>query len=692
MSKQNHFEYNPLGDKQIRLFKIDLTDSGAPLSGQLVTFRHPCHHEISWKNYAGMFRNWRDMRLTEKRGDIYGYDALSYAWGNPERIFPLALSITSKSYSKGKLVADGGFLQQGMIHIRSNLFALLQQLRRMKYDRFIWIDSICINQENDGEKNIQISLMKHIYQEARNVLIWLGEASAVEEGALAIMPAIAKILKQAAADGPEICPEIPETFDIVGLPPPSHPVWPALGTLMNRAWFRRLWTLQEVVLPEHTRVLCGQREISWEALSEFGTIVATSYQQRIINWTIKGDPQIETTELNGYDAIRVIDYCRESLKAAVMGVPLSVLLCATRRRVTANPVDMIFGLLGMAAPGLIKDLAIDVSAPPKDVYLVFATYYIRHEVHECLLNHTSSRDNFEGLPSWCPNFGSPSKIYSLGSRWWNDFNVTETQNSRNYCAGFANQGAWSIPIIDNYFRSAMGAVLTQRTPTQNFYDTSDPRQISLAPNPKHIRASGMVVDAVAQIVPCNGGAENFAIDLLSTQETWIWENLCLSLAKQTLEDPAEIPEAYWRTLIANQTGGKVAGEAIIWDRWENVDMLENYHKWKSWMGDVIRGDQISSFVNATEHRTRWYGTQVSRLTRERCFFATRDGRIGLGPSDIQVGDTVCVFFYCPTPYILRMGPSVHRLIGESYVHGLMYSQALDMFDMGTLEETQFIIG
>jgi Heterokaryon incompatibility protein (HET) len=692
MGDQKHFKYNTLGEKEIRLFKIDITESDTPLSGQLVTFRHPCHFEVNWKNYAGMFRNWNDMRLTEKSGDEYGYDALSYAWGDPEPSYPFALRTTGKFYRKGRLESNSEIRQQGTIHIRSNLFALLKQLRSIKYNRFIWIDSICIDQGNDSEKSIQISLMRHIYKEAKNVLIWLGDASAAEEGAIAIMPAIARILEQAAAEGPEIRAAMPETFDAVGLPPPSHPVWPALGTLMNRAWFRRLWTLQEVVLPEKTRVLCGQREISWAELAFFGATVAKNYRQRIINWTITGDSQIDTTELHGYDAIRVVNYCREALKASVMGVPLCVLLCATRRRQAANPVDMIFGMLGMAAPGLTKELAIDVSARPKDVYLAFAKYYIRHEVNECLLNHTTSRDNVESLPSWCPNFGSPETVCSLGSRWWNDCIVGETSNSQNYSAGFTPGGKWSIPIIDHLFRSAMGAAIKQRTPTQDFYDTLDPRQISLTPNPNHIRASGISVDVVAQIVPCNPGAENFAIDLSSTRKTWEWESLCLALAKDNLEDAADIPEAYWRTLIANQTGGKVGQEDIIWDRFEKVDMREKYHKWKVWMEDVIQKGEIFSFVDFTEHRTRWFGMQVSRLTRGRCFFATRDGRIGLGPSDTQVGDAVCVFFYCPTPYILRHGPSVHRFVGEAYVHGIMHAQALDMLDQGILDETQFIIG
>ena len=45
----------------------------------------------------------------------------------------------------------------------------------MKHDRTFWIDSICINQEDDEERTQQVSIMRMIYQQASKVTIWLGE-------------------------------------------------------------------------------------------------------------------------------------------------------------------------------------------------------------------------------------------------------------------------------------------------------------------------------------------------------------------------------------------------------------------------------------------------------------------------------------------------------------------------------------
>ena len=190
----------------------------------------------------------------------------------------------------------------------------------------------------------------------------------------------------------------------------------------------------------------------------------------------------------------------------------------------------------------------------------------------------------------------------------------------------------------------------------------------------------MVVDAVVLIVPYNEGAQHFAINVDNVR------------AKETLGDSSDVPEAFWRTLIANQTGGHIDGSLIIWDQFEKVNMLGSYHRWKRYMEDSVKQGQPLPFVSCLEERFRWFCMQILHIFKERRFFATRRGRIGIGPSAMRIEDEVCVFFYCPTPYTLRRGCSINEFIGEAYVHGLMYGQALDMLDRGKLEETQFVLG
>lgn len=73
------------------------------------------------------------------------YDALSYVWGAP--VYSNKIKVNGRPMG-----------------VTENLFYALSLLsKRRLLQRAIWIDAICINQQNVQERNQQVSLMKHIY-------------------------------------------------------------------------------------------------------------------------------------------------------------------------------------------------------------------------------------------------------------------------------------------------------------------------------------------------------------------------------------------------------------------------------------------------------------------------------------------------------------------------------------------------
>jgi hypothetical protein len=85
------------------------------------------------------------------------YVAGSYVWGPPE--------------PKRLIVVNGS-----PFHIRdNNLWHFLNACRRRYKTRVIWIDSICINQDNVQERSSQVRAMNRIYPGARSVYCWLGQ-------------------------------------------------------------------------------------------------------------------------------------------------------------------------------------------------------------------------------------------------------------------------------------------------------------------------------------------------------------------------------------------------------------------------------------------------------------------------------------------------------------------------------------
>ena len=65
-----------------------------------------------------------------------------------------------------------------------NLHAALSRLRDRFIERIIWVDALCINQENLKERERQVQSMPKIYGQANSVVIWLGEAANDSDQAL----------------------------------------------------------------------------------------------------------------------------------------------------------------------------------------------------------------------------------------------------------------------------------------------------------------------------------------------------------------------------------------------------------------------------------------------------------------------------------------------------------------------------
>jgi len=84
------------------------------------------------------------------------YQALSYTWGDP-------------TPTRFILVEDV------VLEVRINLYHALRRLRCTNNPRVIWIDAICINQSDMDERTQQVMLMKSVYSNCREVMMWLGD-------------------------------------------------------------------------------------------------------------------------------------------------------------------------------------------------------------------------------------------------------------------------------------------------------------------------------------------------------------------------------------------------------------------------------------------------------------------------------------------------------------------------------------
>ncbi|KAK4897648.1 hypothetical protein LTR27_004794 [Elasticomyces elasticus] len=167
-----------------------------------------------------------------------GYEALSWCWGTGRDDQSVRVHDGEKTFA---------------LQIYEHLYEALIALRKPDRDRILWIDALCINQEDVEERDRQFSRMAEIYSGATNICIWLGKADIQSDMALEFIRE--KILNLRSID---------KIFD----DKEYADSWTAVLALMKRPWFSRRWVIQEIALAKAGTVHCGHEHISWQEFAD----------------------------------------------------------------------------------------------------------------------------------------------------------------------------------------------------------------------------------------------------------------------------------------------------------------------------------------------------------------------------------------------------------------------------------------
>jgi hypothetical protein len=165
------------------------------------------------------------------------YEALSYTWGDEKAEYPILI--------------DGNVL-----YVRRNLYCALRELRGSQAARALWIDAICINQNDDVERGFQVEQMGNVYSFAERVIVWLGEAydqtKAGFDG-LAEYFRLSNAACQGAAANSDPTVGIAQGFEqFLSLPDADSYLF-GIVAIYSRPWWKRVWTVQEVGLARELR-------------------------------------------------------------------------------------------------------------------------------------------------------------------------------------------------------------------------------------------------------------------------------------------------------------------------------------------------------------------------------------------------------------------------------------------------------
>ncbi|KAF9773650.1 hypothetical protein IL306_008515 [Fusarium sp. DS 682] len=568
--------------------------------------------------------------------------------------------------------------ESGELHLSNPLAACIRGFQKFSTENteldpritHIWLDSVCINQEDVHERSQQVALMGNIYSRSIRTLIWLGEMDSPTSHLAWQLIADTYAVFQKQNPTAKALSDIPiRTYDHLshvasGLPPLHDSQWAYLKQLMELRWFSRMWVVQEVVLsPEDPIFLHGDCHYAWELLGWAVAWLRRSGYLRL--------PQVPE-QLRNVDTI-------SNLRRARTRWPLDALMSITQVKFQATDQrDKIYGVLGLArecedSSAVPEELKPDYSIDVATLYQRVARFLLKRNRSLAILNRARCLDGTEtrkqrlhdlNLPSWCPD--------------WSDFST--------YNEGISTSLSW-IEYTDVSKPARFGF--------PKKYRAADGLQVSLhepessLENSSILQLGGFRVDQVAHVHRFNIGPTSHA-QASDEFDATMAPIVKFALSPTPLKDAITWMKHFIQTTTASQHDlyGKDTNQSFA----DGAAWLHGFFQRREDVASLLANlggankAMLQILEASTEGAQQHYAALVRNYCFDRSFIVTAAGRMGIGPSNTCQGDTVAVILGGGVPYILRASGEYWNLVGESFINGLMAGEAIESYKQGVTRE------
>lgn len=310
------------------------------------------------------------------------YHALSYTWGSQTLDHSMTVI---EDYSRR------------VLPITQNLHAALQKLRHTTIQRLLWVDAVCINQEDYEERSHQVSRMADIYKSAEKVVIWLGSEgnnSCVAMKALDMLASKIEVgwtdytITRASSQNIDTdwfnSRKLSALFDDETIK--------TIVYFLERPWFSRLWIWQEVFMAaDRAEIRCGDEAMIWE-----------SFRKAII-WLYRGKKP------GTADGLRLGRAASRAWQISNMHdePSLKVVLRRTKRAQCSDQRDRIYAVLNLVNErdrlGIQPDYRKNLVEVFRDLIVQAIFEYWNPTVLSCCELGTE----IDAMPSWIPDWSRP---------------------------------------------------------------------------------------------------------------------------------------------------------------------------------------------------------------------------------------------------------------------------------------------
>jgi hypothetical protein len=598
------------------------------------------------------------------------YFALSYAWGLEQA--------TETILCSGKPFKVTPHLKEGLrcVCTRSG-------------SRRLWVDAICINQGDDGEKETQVAKMHHIYKKSKGVYVWLGKEENDSDAAISAI----NEAQDAARAEPDLVKgiagiksEAPRLFDISSLKP--------LANLSRRSWFRRLWIVQEYFHARSVLFFCGM-----SALDD-ANLTNVLNRLSIYSFGPQGAPRAreESEQFAGFYALLDLNNIKDSY---LEGNKLSFFdfVMLGRERCAKEPVDRIYAAFGMAEGSdtiYRKEILIDYSGDARHnyqrLYSDFGKIALLHEPNLRLLSTVSSAERPKSLPSWCPNLNSTSVTGELDSAGVFAAGWPFKEHGKDHDISESNPSSRCLKHSNFKGKDENHVLASPLTNTVSIWGATLGRISALAPpcewnpdvNIEDISAiKPFARDMLKWLVTNEKFCKERIEDLTSVE--FIWEEILVSGKDKTRRDkpldpdpdPDQDPEPE----------PKKEGDEIYLFTVRLLHHIANLNP------DNDGADPNSELLRYFEMIYTWV-ILIHEVWHDRVLFVTDNGKFGKASTDVAEGDSVCMLYGGRSMYVLReqgTEPLEYQFIGDAYVFDCMDGQVFDLMDEGVIKEEVFAI-
>lgn len=617
-----------------------------------------------------------------KFADRPRYECLSYTWGSQDR--PRQI-----------------FINGLLFFVTESVFGALSTLRDPKKVRTLWIDQLCINQDDDTERGRQVNLMHHIYRGAWRTAIYLHVENKPDlDFELALWPLLREVLAaqkekrrlEAQRHGRRLRRR--KTYL-----PAETPLSDAVREILSHPWFSRVWIVQELIISNKLLLYFRGLTCSWYSLRVYSNLVShlvprpweetdtiattRGFASSLFTYHVPQNAAFRMASLLNLEEqtgkarpYLLVPYFGKKTK----GADLVKLLCTSRGFKSEDPRDRIFALLNLtseritsknfarrekfASPGgcsrsstgfsdqstISTSLRANYLKSSAQVYTEAARAVMTHDQNLRILCFVEGSP-LDGAPSWVPNWTTQA-LFSLDK-------VPYPMHKRK----LFTDSTVVRRKVPNAFWGPKGSLdsLQSITDDAGFCCFTD----------KQLILRGSILDIIEDIGDIWKGEVHDHVE--ATLDNWM--TVFAASGAGRFQPPAQYP--YPST-----------PEKTLWRFWEDLlvsrrlkfeddlsSSTSNHPMRDVWFRGPYRArgsSYMPRFMRMQLPWLDWLVTSLPYASVGRRVANTRSGYLSLVPPTTQKGDVICFFEGGGAmPFVLRRSGGGYTFVGACYVHGFL---------------------